>query len=1478
MPENAHNPVPPELLDAAGHRLTHNEQQPIQIAQAHIPEHLARILSRDGQTGLEIVDARAALHQSANRNVELPTGFQNLTAAETDDNGLVLVRENRQLVVPDNRDGTTNQDTIVDRQFALVTEALAKYKQTNKHQEEQQPQRTVTERVLTRHNLSLFLEQELTRMNRIAMPGMRNLLDNLQTLQKGVHTDQPLPAEIFSGHTEQSEYVRKGEKITVDLYHPGAFETALLLITKLQKEEPTFYQPDDVSFALDSLTQVAIEQRRLQSNGQEALPAKLPPMPDATAELSQLAQRLKGKDRAEVTRKVHQLLQHTDSEIINDQSRLTEEKYELQTKPERVTSLQEQLNRYVQEDGTYARENPDLVANDSIDVETAAQQKQLAELKTLLEHANNEKNTDYLLSTSPESDEAVSILRSFVKFHSRNSERPADLLQLPGIAQELQHALDVAAQKPELRKKIYDIMEHVAVSPEQAEEFLWTMDTYQDINHPLAFQLLTSLDTNSEYVAEHSRKRSELLSQVEQLSNQECFDQARSLLRKARSLVYSGDPTAIDPGKVGMEIEYKGYGLELRGNPRGLSEMWTLGTDIYQELRRTDVSLDHKTYPASLSENHRWLQGMAKNVLALHFHLDQGIHPNPPDMGGLYGYFDPSRSWLQDNTDLNTWEMRNANIWEKEVPLHPGRVEDMVRLYIRLAAQQNTKQFDELITIPPDREIKSWQEMVFGHISTYTKDPEARLAALMVLQDHSLLRAVQPIAFINSYTAEAVHDLMQQDNAADLFPGREQKISINKITQSTPEGMELFQNLNKLPLKYLKQHGFNAVDSLETVLSGYGRELTESGLVIPENLFLERADEVHTIIQQRGGIYYQPFFDVAGRHPGTFRNSIVALTMSDDYRSRQAAADIIRGNIHEFRDSLGPILRQFSEFRSDEIAAVIRENPTDFAGSIQALFQSAYSHDREAALNFVGPNTEGFQELLTSASADQNSSVRARAFTVMQANPLEFRAALIQGTQDRDHYAASCAVEAMKNNIEEFREAIIAAAHRGISYAASTAITIMGKDTEGFKGELIDLLTNSDRTTKISVLQAMKNTPGLFRHAILDSAADKEVSNTAQDIMTAHPEVFQADYAKFNLVDETDWYGSIIKKAPKVTIDDFDEAEATSKLDFSQYESASKAAAAAVDEVAVAVQKLEEIGKLTGESRVILYGSSVTEPRAPQDESDIDLLVVYDGVNNNAHRTEWELGHSQNELVKKFGEQLSVAQIARGHIHLNTTDAALPVNRLGYTFLSTNEFTEQMERGDEQNKVNILNAVERMSYDEDNDPESAIALKVLPALIKVSEARDPSEYIDDLYLLTRNEQTNREFTDEELTQLREAYITNSDFSESKQARLLRNCIANLPAVDSNSLMNFSLSLAGDTPPAIYELPQVISDIVTELANKLPYTQSKRLRSYMQSYKLGINWLQSAVQSGGILLRGENIQDTGGNPVIRYEDKTFLNAQ
>lgn len=190
--------------------------------------------------------------------------------------------------------------------------------------------------------------------------------------------------------------------------------------------------------------------------------------------------------------------------------------------------------------------------------------------------------------------------------------------------------------------------------------------------------------------------------------------------------------------------------------------------------------------------------------------------------------------------------------------------------------------------------------------------------------------------------------------------------------------------------------------------------------------------------------------------------------------------------------------------------------------------------------------------------------------------------------------------------------------------------------------------------------------------------------------------------------------------------------------------------------------------------------------------------------------------------------------------------------------MARDKFLSIMNRTDRQNRDEILGMLHQISYDRGISQEKALALRALPVLIKLSENRQKYEYVEDLYLFAQIQETNKLFNLDELQELERKYIFNEEFTEDEVDRLIKNC-----------KLNTGLSEKLSTE-------EMISQLIKKLSDELDYTNSKRVRSYMHSYKLGLNWLQSGINSGGVLLSGENIlDDVTGKPVIPYVDTKFL---
>ncbi len=301
------------------------------------------------------------------------------------------------------------------------------------------------------------------------------------------------------------------------------------------------------------------------------------------------------------------------------------------------------------------------------------------------------------------------------------------------------------------REAVYTCLMQIEVRGETREKMAWFMDKCQDLRYPLAFALTIDLATEdggkSKWVCEQETRRKNLLEKLKDGGGaaQILFDNYDVLQKEAERIVYAGNlsETGI-VGKIGMEIEH-GIAIPLRRLP----QHWEIHQDCDNaEVTRADDYLGYSlNYIKDLVSLGRWLRDICpfyEGVRSLHLHFDSEKHLGDSSFLGL----------IQDLRDNSLGTSENRGFM---APLVDGRTLDLPVLpaLIEMGIHSPLKnEATAQIKINPADNF-SWRKIVFGHICTCDKSPEARLTTLIALKSHLALRAINPLAFFSSYDAQS---------------------------------------------------------------------------------------------------------------------------------------------------------------------------------------------------------------------------------------------------------------------------------------------------------------------------------------------------------------------------------------------------------------------------------------------------------------------------------------------------------------------------------------------------------------------------------------------------------------------------------------------------------------------------------------------------------------------------------------------------
>ncbi len=346
-------------------------------------------------------------------------------------------------------------------------------------------------------------------------------------------------------------------------------------------------------------------------------------------------------------------------------------------------------------------------------------------------------------------EKAVAKANSLLYF-SRTLSDDTYRLKLPEMPTLLEEAKIYLSRLPSRKQRyqVYDLISQTIIPRSEISALGQFMEHSGDLDHPLAYRLLTEDDTNSEFYRKQMEKREMMLNALIG-DAEELAERYAELSEQAKGLVCSVDVQTPHEGKIGVEIEFGNEPrLALMGKP--------LRFELYRDMGNMEVarSIDFinldSTYLADLSELAAYLKDGATHISSLHIHLDRDVHKHEPIIGQLL-----ANTWgsaIYRSHDKNTWEIRGLLPPSKGKELNPADIADIVQLYI-VASTVDPYDTDNLpppVKLPKGIE-PTFEQLTFTHICRYISSPEGRLAALKVLEHPLVLRGISPQSLIESF-------------------------------------------------------------------------------------------------------------------------------------------------------------------------------------------------------------------------------------------------------------------------------------------------------------------------------------------------------------------------------------------------------------------------------------------------------------------------------------------------------------------------------------------------------------------------------------------------------------------------------------------------------------------------------------------------------------------------------------------------------
>lgn len=171
---------------------------------------------------------------------------------------------------------------------------------------------------------------------------------------------------------------------------------------------------------------------------------------------------------------------------------------------------------------------------------------------------------------------------------------------------------------------------------------------------------------------------------------------------------------------------------------------------------------------------------------SLHIHLDRQLHPHGPYLGRLYELGKSHGKHNVHENDIGTWEIRGNAIPRAGDVLQPARIEDLIEMYLQATKIETIKSTSS--KIKPNGSTISYSKLIFGHIASYLPTAEGRLALLMSLHDPRTLRAVNPMAFAQTYDDTSLKGIATLSRHESNLPSHQMMVNLLKIAGETQFG------------------------------------------------------------------------------------------------------------------------------------------------------------------------------------------------------------------------------------------------------------------------------------------------------------------------------------------------------------------------------------------------------------------------------------------------------------------------------------------------------------------------------------------------------------------------------------------------------------------------------------------------------------------------------------------------------------------
>ena len=491
-------------------------------------------------------------------------------------------------------------------------------------------------------------------------------------------------------------------------------------------------------------------------------------------------------------------------------------------------------------------------------------------------------------------DKALVCLSELLYRYRAQTDQGFELPEMPDLVQHLTGALDVLGEQTHSRGHIYDLLSQFAISPKLGSEIMEKMDKFEDLDHSLAYQITLSIaqaNPEASWIKLQHERRKVLLEKLKG-SNQEVFDQYDDLLRQSKHLVIAGDLLSVEPGKVGMEVEYGIKGS--LPSDKNLPKSWSSGQDhINGEVRRSDDYLNHdEVYRESLVGLSKWFVDNHSRPDSLHIHLDRQLHPHKPYLGGLY---ELGRSHGKSNvheSDMNTWEIRGNAIPRAGDILEPARIEDLIEMYLQ-ATQVDTIESTSQKIQPNDSEI-SYSKLIFGHIASCLPSEEGRLALLMSLHDPRTLRAVNPVAFAQTYDEASLTNIAVLARLESDLPAHQINVNLLQIAGEAQFGkgwLQINKGVDESPEQaFIREAMNNPLNLQSTILRSLETAESSSKVDLEEVLSLFLWDEDRSLRSSARSSYKKG--NNIERYPEILRK----LATSDSEEDRRFMKELLRSS------------------------------------------------------------------------------------------------------------------------------------------------------------------------------------------------------------------------------------------------------------------------------------------------------------------------------------------------------------------------------------------------------------------------------------------------------------------------------------------------------------------------------------------------------------------------------------------------------